>query len=177
MMKDGKRVPLVASTTNLIEGGEEGAALGPTPLLLTPMAVFTLLFVAVAVITFVEQRRRRLCRWLDSIVFGAFGLAGVLVAFLTFVSTHYGTSPNVNILWVHPLAFVPAVAVWAKSKSRVLLAYHYANAAIVVLLAALWWALPQVGNAAFIPLAAVSLLRSLNYILGVRRGFVANKKS
>lgn len=177
IIKDGIRVPLVASTNNLIEGGEDGAALGPTPLLLTPMAVFTLLFVAVAVITFVEQRRRRLCRWLDSIVFGAFGLAGVLVAFLTFVSTHYGTSPNVNILWVHPLAFVPAVAVWVKSKSRVLLAYHYANAAIVVLLAALWWALPQVGNAAFIPLAAVSLLRSLNYILGVRRGFVANKKN
>ena len=177
MMKDGNRVPLVAATTDLVEGGEDGAALGPTPLLLTPLAVFTLLFVVVAVITFVEQRRRRLCRWLDSMVFGAFALAGVLVAFLTFVSTHYGTSPNVNILWVHPLAFVPAVAVWAKSKSHVLLAYHYANAAIVVLLALLWWALPQVGNVAFIPMTALSLLRSLNYIAGVRRGFIANKKN
>lgn len=174
--RDGKREPLVAATSNLVDGDDDGAVLGATPLLLTPVAVFSLLLVVVAAITVAEQRRRW-CRWLDSVVFFAFALAGVLVAFLTFVSTHYGTSPNVNILWVHPLAFIPAIAVWVKPKSRLLLLYHYANAAIVVLLAALWWALPQVGNAAFIPLAAVSLLRSLNYIAGVRRGFIANKKN
>ena len=109
-------------------------------------------------------------------VFFAFALAGVLVAFLTFVSTHYGTSPNVNILWVHPLAFIPAIAVWVKPKSRLLLLYHYANVAIVVLLALLWWALPQVGNVAFIPMAAIGVVRSLNYIVGVRRGMVANNR-
>ena len=174
--RDGKREPLVAATSNLVDGDDDGAVLGATPLLLTPVAVFSLLLVVVAAITVAEQRRRRWCRWLDSVVFFAFALAGVLVAFLTFVSTHYGTSPNVNILWVHPLAFIPAIAVWVKPKSRLLLLYHYANAAIVVLLALLWWTLPQVGNVAFIPMAAIGVVRSLNYIVSVRRGMVANNR-
>lgn len=173
MIKDGHRVPLVSATSNLVDGDDDGAALGPTPFVFTPLAVFGLLFVLVAVLSAVEQRRRKPMRWLDSVVFGAFALAGVLVSFLTFVSTHYGTSPNVNILWVHPLAFFPAVMVWINVKSRLLLVYHYANASIVVLLALLWWAQPQVGNVAFIPMAAVSLLRSLNHIVSCRKGFFA----
>ena len=92
-------------------------------------------------------------------------MAGVLVAFLTLVSTHYGTSPNVNALWVHPLAFIPAICVWIKKSKRVLAVYHIANAAAIVLLAAAWGFLPQVGNVAFIPMAALSLVRSVNYLL------------
>ena len=163
--RDGERVPLVSHTCDLVEGGDEGAALGPTPFVLTPLFVFLALFAVALAFTVMERRKGVLYRWLDSAVFGAFALAGVLVAFLTLVSTHYGTSPNVNALWVHPLAFIPAICVWIKKSKRVLAVYHIANAAVIVLLAAAWGFLPQVGNVAFIPMAALSLVRSVNYLL------------
>ena len=163
--RDGERVPLVSHTCDLVEGGDEGAALGPTPFVLTPLFVFSALFAVALAFTVMERRKGVLYRWLDSAVFGAFALAGVLVAFLTLVSTHYGTSPNVNALWVHPLAFIPAICVWIKKSKRVLAVYHIANAAVIVLLAAAWGFLPQVGNVAFIPMAALSLVRSVNYLL------------
>lgn len=163
--RDGVRVPLVSDTVNLVDGGDEGAALGPTPFLLTPLCIFSMILIVVILLTFREYKAGVRYKWLDSIVFGSFALAGVLVAFLTFVSTHYGTSPNVNILWVHPLAIVPAMGVWIKRCAGVVRVYHYANALILLLLALLWWAQPQVGNAAFLPLGAISFIRSASYLL------------
>lgn len=162
--RDGKRVPIVKNTVNLIGGGDDGAVLAPTPVLLTPVSVFSVLLLIVITIALMERKRRTYYRWLDSVVFGAYALAGVLVAFLAFVSTHYGTSPNINLAWVHPLAFVPAIFVWVKRCRKALLVYHYANAAILVVLAVSWWALPQVGNIAFVPLASISLVRSVDFI-------------
>lgn len=171
--QDGKRVPLVSATRNLVDGGDDGAALGPTPWLLRPATVFALLLLIVAAISYVELRRGKWLRWVDSLVFGAFALAGVLVAFLTFVSTHYGTSPNVNILWVHPLAFVPAVGVWFACMRSWLKVYHIANAAIIVALGLVWWLQPQVGNVAFVPMALLSLGRSCLYLWQLKRGVIA----
>lgn len=168
--RDGKRVSLVSETVNLVDGGDEGAVLAPTPWLFTPICVFLVILIIVIMLTIREYKEKNRYKWLDSVVFGSYTLAGILVAFLTFVSTHYGTSPNVNILWVNPLAVIPAVGVWLKCCSKVLKVYHAANAAILLLLALCWWALPQVGNLAFLPLGAVSFIRSASYLLAGAKG-------
>lgn len=170
--RDGKRIPVVKATNILVEGGDEGAVLGPTPMVLTPMFVLTLLLVIVLALTIKERLGKRHYRWLDSVVFGVYGLVGVLVAFLTFVSSHYGTSSNLHIVWLHPLLLLPAIMEWIKRMRPLVAIIHVVNALLIVLLAAGWYWLPQSGNMALVPMAGISLIRSVNYMIALKRGCV-----
>lgn len=170
--RDGKRIPVVKATNILVEGGDEGAVLGPTPMVLTPMFVLTLLLVIVLALTIKERLSKRHYRWLDSVVFGVYGLVGVLVAFLTFVSSHYGTSSNLHIVWLHPLLLLPAIMEWIKRMRPLVAIIHVVNALLIVLLAAGWYWLPQSGNMALVPMAGISLIRSVNYVIALKRGCV-----
>lgn len=170
--RDGKRIPVVKATNILVEGGDEGAVLGPTPMVLTPMFVLTLLLVIVLALTIKERLGKRHYRWLDSVVFGVYGLVGVLVAFLTFVSSHYGTSSNLHIVWLHPLLLLPAIMEWIKRMRPLVAIVHVVNALLIVLLAAGWYWLPQSGNMALVPMAGISLIRSVNYVIALKRGCV-----
>ena len=170
--RDGKRIPVVKATNILVEGGGEGAVLGPTPMVLTPMFVLTLLLVIVLALTIKERLGKRHYRWLDSVVFGVYGLVGVLVAFLTFVSSHYGTSSNLHIVWLHPLLLLPAIMEWIKRMRPLVAIIHVVNALLIVLLAAGWYWLPQSGNMALVPMAGISLIRSVNYVIALKRGCV-----
>ena len=170
--RDGKRIPVVKATNILVEGGDEGAVLGPTPMVLTPMFVLTLLLVIVLALTIKERLGKRHYRWLDSVVFGVYGLVGVLVAFLTFVSSHYGTSSNLHIVWLHPLLLLPAIMEWIKRMRPLVAIIHVVNALLIVLLAAGWYWLPQTGNMALVPMAGISLIRSVNYVIALKRGCV-----
>lgn len=170
--RDGKRIPVVKATNILVEGGDEGAVLGPTPMVLTPMFVLTLLLVIVLAVTIKERLGKRHYRWLDSVVFGVYGLVGVLVAFLTFVSSHYGTSSNLHIVWLHPLLLLPAILEWVKRMRPLVAIIHVVNALLIVLLAAGWYWLPQSGNMALVPMAGISLIRSVNYVIALKRGCV-----
>ena len=170
--RDGKRIPVVKATNILVEGGDEGAVLGPTPMVLTPMFVLTLLLVIVLALTIKERLGKRHYRWLDSVVFGVYGLVGVLVAFLTFVSSHFGTSSNLHIVWLHPLLLLPAIMEWIKRMRPLVAIIHVVNALLIVLLAAGWYWLPQSGNMALVPMASISLIRSVNYVIALKRGCV-----
>lgn len=170
--RDGKRIAVVKATNILVEGGDEGAVLGPTPMVLTPMFVLTLLLVIVLAVTIKERLGKRHYRWLDSVVFGVYGLVGVLVAFLTFVSSHYGTSSNLHIVWLHPLLLLPAIMEWIKRMRPLVAIIHVVNALLIVLLAAGWYWLPQSGNMALVPMAGISLIRSVNYVIALKRGCV-----
>ena len=170
--RDGKRIPVVKATNILVEGGDEGAVLGPTPMVLTPMFVLTLLLVIVLALTIKERLGKRHYRWLDSVVFGVYGLVGVLVAFLTFVSSHYGTSSNLHIVWLHPLLLLPAIMEWIKRMRPLVAIIHVVNALLIMLLAAGWYWLPQSGNMALVPMAGISLIRSVNYVIALKRGCV-----
>ena len=170
--RDGKRIPVVKATNILVEGGDEGAVLGPTPMVLTPMFVLTLLLVIVLALTIKERLGKCHYRWLDSVVFGVYGLVGVLVAFLTFVSSHYGTSSNLHIVWLHPLLLLPAILEWIKRMRPLVAIIHVVNALLIVLLAAGWYWLPQTGNMALVPMAGISLIRSVNYVIALKRGCV-----
>ncbi len=170
--RDGKRIPVVKASNILVEGGDEGAVLGPTPMVLTPMFVLTLLLVIVIALTIKERLGKRHYRWLDSVVFGVYGLVGVLVAFLTFVSSHYGTSSNLHIVWLHPLLLLPAIMEWIKKMRPLVAIIHVVNALLIVLLAAGWYWLPQTGNVALVPMAGISLIRSVNYVIALKRGCV-----
>lgn len=171
---DGGSVPLVKGTCVLVDGSES-PVLPPTPWYLSPMAVAIVLLAAAAVATWRDVRRMRQSRWFDTVWFLLTGILGCLVFFLIFVSEHEATSPNFLGFWLHPLNLLAALAVWIKSWGKWLYWYHFINFAVVLMLLASWWALPQSANMAFFPLMLCSLLRSGGYVVIFRKCGKRNK--
>lgn len=154
--------PLVASTSTLSAAGD--ATLPPTPWYLTPLAVFSLLFVLAILITWLDLMRRKVSRWFDTLIFTAFGLTGCVITFLVFISSHEATSPNLLILWLNPLCLLVPACIWIAKASRFLISYQILNFAAICIMIILLPVMNQTINLAIIPLVATDMIRSLSYI-------------
>ncbi len=108
---DGR--PLVRETRILVPGTGH-ATLPPTPWWQTPTAASILVLLLLIGVCVHDWRRGRLTRWVYCLWFSLLGLAGCLIAFLVFVSSHEATSPNLLLLWLNPLQLVGAVCVWIR---------------------------------------------------------------
>ena len=113
---DGR--PLVASTRILYPGpnnfpaGNEapdadtlrkmGSALGPTHWMLSPLFVSLVLFAASLILAFWQYRTLKIAKWAYAVFFSLLGLAGCVVWFLVFMSSHEATSPILLSLWLTP---------------------------------------------------------------------------
>lgn len=162
--RDGKRVPLVKAERVLMPGADEGMILPPTPWWQTPLAASCALLAVVLAVTWADQRRRSVTRWLDTVLGLAYAAGGCLMFFLVFVSTHEGITPNANALWLHPLHVVPAVMLWVPKAGKALKAAGWLNVAVLAA-ALVAVGLVQHANAAVYPLILVQLARNLNYLL------------
>lgn len=156
--------PVTGAAVIVNDVAPDAAVEGPTPWFLTPTAVFTLLFVVTLAMTIRDIRRRRVNRWFDSLLFGAFGLTGCLIAFLVFISVHEATSPNYLLLWLNPFCLIPAIFIWLKKAKAIILSYQIVNFVVLIFLAAAWPWLPQSGNITFVPLLLCDMMRSASYI-------------
>ncbi len=156
--------PLTLGTEILVAGDEHGTALAPTPWWITPLAVCWAIFAVVISLTVADINRGSVSRWLDSLLFGAMGLTGCVIAFLIFISVHEATSPNWLILWLNPLCFIPAILEWSRRCRAFLICYHFVNFAAILTMTILMTVGEQNCNSAFIPLIACSALRSTSYI-------------
>ena len=163
----GTVMPLVKQTTVPIDKSTDGNVRPPTPWFVSPIAVALLVLALTFIVTGRDWRRRDLTKWFDSLLFTAGGLAGCILFFLIFFSTHEATTPNINIAWLHPLLLLLAVLPWFKKTRNAARWLHAMNALIVALLMLAWPWQPQVGNIAFFPLMAALVTRSLaNFLLG-----------
>ena len=161
---DSVAIPFVKATTVPIDKSTEGNVRPPTPWYLSPMAFALLVLVLTLLVTCRDWRYRDVSRWLDTVLFTAGGLAGCLLFFLIFFSTHEATSPNINIVWLNPLLLLLAVLPWFKKTRCAARWLHALNAAIVALLMLAWPWQPQVGNIAFFPLMAALVMRSITNV-------------
>lgn len=154
--------PLVSQTNILFAGTDVTEP--PTPWYLTPLAVFSLLFIITSIITVIDCRRRAVARWFDAILFGIFGLTGCLLTFLIFISSHEATSPNLLILWLNPFCLLVPILIWVKHCEGFLIWYQIVNFAAICVMIILMLIMNQSLNLAFIPLWACDLLRAWSYI-------------
>ena len=161
---DSVAIPFVKATTVPIDKSTEGNVRPPTPWYLSPMAFALLVLVLTLLVTCRDWRYRDVSRWLDTVLFTAGGLAGCLLFFLIFFSTHEATSPNINIVWLNPLLLLLAVLPWFKKTRCAARWLHALNAAIVALLMLAWPWQPQVGTIAFFPLMAALVMRSITNV-------------
>lgn len=160
----GQSVAIVNETTILHEGRKGGVQLPPTPWYATPMTMAILVLLFTIGISLRDIKRHNVSRWYHSTLFLCFGLAGCVVAFLVFVSSHEATSPNWLLAWLNPLALFPAIAIWLKKWKIALFYYHFVNFVALFLLTISWYGLGQVANTAFFPLIAADAILSASYI-------------
>ena len=161
---DGQTMPLVKATTVPIDKSTEGNVRPPTPWYLSPITVAILVLALTLAVSCRDWRRRKVSRWFDTILFTTGGLAGCILFFLIFFSTHEATSPNINIVWLHPLLLLLAVLPWFKKTRNAARWLHALNALVVALLMLAWPWQPQVANIAFFPLMAALVTRSLTNV-------------
>ena len=135
-----------------------------TPFWLTPLFVAWLLFALVVAVSGYDMVKRRYSRIFDTVLFSIYGLGGLVVFFLMFVSVHPATYPNYSAFWLHPFWLLIAVFIWFKSLKSVVKYYHFANFAGLLVFVALWTRIPQAFNAAFLPLVLVLVIRSFTYL-------------
>ena len=161
---DSVTMPLVKATTVPVDASTAGKVKPPTPWYISPMAVALLVLLLTLRVSSRDWRRRDVSRWFDTMLFTTGGLAGCLLFFLIFFSTHEATSPNINVAWLHPLLLLLAVLPWFKKTRTAAGWLHALNALVVSLLMLAWPWQPQVGNIAFFPLMAALVVSSLTNV-------------
>ncbi len=130
------------------------------PYLLSPNAVTAFFMVLIFLVSFLGFRKKRLYAWIDVVLFLIYGLAGSLIFFMTFISTHPATNPNYALFVMHPLHLLFAITCLIPPLKRHLVYYHMANAAILAVFLLLVWFLPQQFAVAFLFLTFTLLFRS-----------------
>jgi len=161
---DSVTMPLVKATTVPIDKSTEGNVRPPTPWYFSPLCIALIVLALALIVSGRDWRRHGVTRWFDSILFTTGGLAGCILFFLICFSTHEATSPNINIVWLHPLLLLLAVLPWFKKTRTAARWLHALNALVVALLMLAWPWQPQVANVAFFPLMAALVTRSLTNV-------------
>ena len=143
--------------------GEQTLTQHSTPWLLTPILVSLMVLILSVVVRGVTAKV------FDSLLFTVYGLAGCILFFLVFVSTHEATSPNLLLLWLNPLCLIGAVLPWIKSAKKLKVCYFFLNFALIILLAILAPLLGRHMNAAFWAFMTAGLVRSFANISHICR--------
>ena len=162
---DGTERKLVKSTTRLAEeltDDDQGEKEW-----FTPMLCSMIIFLLVSLITYMEWKKKTYFRLVDCILFLLAGVAGTVLFFLCFISTHPCIWPNWSIVWLQPFDLVAVILFAVKKYGKAAYYYHFINFAALTLLLEGWYFIPQHLNIAFIPLVATLWLRSG---FGVYRG-------
>ena len=74
-----------------------------------PIVVFALLFVVVAMLTFLMPLSSRLINIIDRVLFIVAGVVGLVLCFMWFGTDHWCTKWNLTILWASPLLILIAI--------------------------------------------------------------------
>lgn len=163
---EGKSEALVSKVTVLTDGISEEEDTSNE--ILTPLFCCWLFFIIVLIVTAIEWKKKKHFKYFDFALFLIAGLAGVLMYFLCFISTHPCIWPNWQIIWLHPFHLIGCILFILKKCRKAANFYHFINFAALTLMLAGWIFIPQHLNLAFIPLIMSLWTRSLwsiyNYI-------------
>lgn len=162
---EGSGKKLVAETEVWFDSRPDAAVLEGTPWFLTPAFISWLLFAFVLIYCLHKSVvKGQYPRLVASTLFLIYGLTGLLVTFLVFVSVHESTSPNLNLLWLNPLCFVPVVCQWINKAVKINIVYFLLNFVLLLAVILLWIVGYQSPNAAFIPLVLTDLCLSFFFL-------------
>lgn len=134
-------------------------------MLLSPLSVAILMLVAVLLLGIWEWRKGRVVWALDTVLLALQGLAGIIVAFLFFFSTHPAVGSNWLVCVLNPLPLVGLYWQIKGGRHRRYWYYHAVALAVLTLFMLSLPAIPQYVSPAAKVLLLVLLLRSLTNVL------------
>ncbi|MDE5772969.1 MAG: DUF4105 domain-containing protein, partial [Muribaculaceae bacterium] len=155
--------PLV-SQTRVLNQGSEDARLPDTSIFLSPLAAAIYILIISSIISIYNWRRHCLSRWWYTVFYAILGLAGCVIWFLVFISSHFATSPNILAIWLNPLQLVIPICIWWRKARPAVTAMIYINILLATLLLLVWPFQPQSANLAFFPIMAADIVLALGYI-------------
>lgn len=146
--------PLVAHTQSVVSF----PPVPPASNLVTPMFLFSLLLVVVALLSFSANKwAQRFLNVFDCIFFLFVGIFGILIVTLWAIRVDTVCRNNFNVLWALPTHFFVAFVVYLKRKW--LQQYFRIAFVITALFTLCWFFIPQQINAAVLPLLGLLLIR------------------
>lgn len=154
VMKNGIAEPLVKQRSVIYESREEES---PNTFI-TPIVVFSAVFVILTVISFRDIRRRKLSTIADVILLSITGGVGMLLFLLWVATDHHAAAKNFNLLWALPTHLIVVFFIYKDQKW--LQRYFFITAIICLALLVSWPVLPQKLHFSLIPLVMGISLRS-----------------
>ncbi|MCE1199449.1 MAG: DUF4105 domain-containing protein [Marinilabiliales bacterium] len=128
--------------------------------LLSPGVILLLVFVVILWLSWKEWKSGRPYHWLDLLVFMAFGVAGLILAFTTFISVMPSTKWNLNLIWASPIHFLLALLWMVTSLRKYLKAYVVFSFWVTFLFLVSMGFLPQTFHWLVVPLCLIWLVRT-----------------
>lgn len=153
--RDSVEIPLVSRAEMIFSPVEEEMKNG----IMTPLAVFTILFFVIGFITNKNFKTGKRSNWIDVVLFSFVGFIGWWVAFL-WLGTEHLSKWNLNILWAIPF-HLPIAFFISKEKFRTLMKVYFKVIAYWYCLLLIVWAfLPQPLGMPLVPLVLAMVLRA-----------------
>ncbi len=130
----------------------------PTPLILRPIWVFTILFLLeIVVFYFTYKKGKIICKWYDNTWFALAFAGSLIIIFLWFFTDHLATKNNWNLLWLNPFYLFLFFGGKIKKIFAIIV-----SILLFITLAGLSF-IPQEMNPAIIPLVGLLLLKVAKY--------------
>jgi hypothetical protein len=168
---NGENRKLISEKTTLVTKNESIENDSTTFWAFKPLTISIFLLVVGTIITLWDAKRKRHLKTFDSVLLISTGIAGIIIFFLMFFSTHPLVRMNLNILWLNPLNLIIGILIWIKSTElrRILFFYQIFN--IFLLIAALFaFALSiQAFNVAAFPIIALMIMRNTRWFAYTKR--------
>lgn len=161
-IEDGR--PLVRNEREILPDTGH-ASLPPTPWYLTPLFISSLLLITSVTLAIYMAVRKKLFPIIYTLWFGLFGIAGCVITFLVFISTHEATNPNMLILWLNPLQLLHAVFVWWRKTRTIANLVAWYNIIVLGVLLIVWPFQAQSANPAFFPLMGATMVLAVAYAI------------
>jgi hypothetical protein len=129
-----------------------------TPLIITPIWIFTFLFLLEIVIFYLTYKNGKIIyKWYDNLWFGIALAGSIIIVFLWFFTDHQATKNNWNLLWLNPFYLF----MFFKGKIKKIFALII-SILLFITLAGIS-VIPQEMNPAIIPIAGLLLLKVAKY--------------
>ncbi len=153
---DNGNIPLMQAPTLILKGDE----IPKSKLKNGPILAFTILLLSAVAVSYINIKKQRPLWWFDRTLFALVGLLGLVIAFQWFGSDHAVMANNYNLIWAHPIHLLAAIFITSSKLKSVMRLYFGLNTALMVVLLATWFFLPQTLPLPMLPVVAALGLRS-----------------
>lgn len=155
--------PIVTECRTLVNF-DKSPVLSPTPFYLSPIFFSFIILAVTTIICYLSFHKKKIIKSWNFILFFLFGILGLVLTFLIFISEHEATGRNFLYLWLNPLVLLISLTILIKRLEKLSYWLQIINFALVFSLLIVAILSLQKLNPAFYPLIISDLMCSITFI-------------